>query len=143
MKTKKILLFLIFSIFIFASASMNEFKGKTPDPIHADDDPVIQLSESQIEKIHDQTFLGYVHRAQSAGTRENQVFKVFMKYQSGQKESIQKVIESLDVESVYYYRYVELISIQAEAGTLATLLSEESVLSLEPDKINKASGVCN
>lgn len=143
MKKKNILLFLIFSAILFTSAFINDFKGETPDLSLAKGDPVFQLSEPMIEKIHDQAFLGYVHQAQSDETREIQIFKVFIKYQSGQKESIQKVIDTLDVENVYFYRYTNLISIQAEAGTLASLLTEESVLSLEPDKINKASGVCN
>ena len=139
---KKKLLLIISSIFLLSAAAMNEINSKTPEPFNADNDPVIQLSETMIEKIHDRVFMEYVHQAQSLGIRKNQVFKVFIQYKTGQKELIQKILQPLDVEDVYFYQYTDLISIQAEAGTLATLLAEKNVLSLEPDQISKPSGVC-
>jgi len=94
------------------------------------------LTEAEVKKVNDPGFLKYVNQALKLKKRELSTFKVFISYDPDRKEYLKGLTQKLETEDIYFYRYTNLISIQAEAGVLAELLTEKAVLTIETDEVS-------
>lgn len=127
-----ILLLMIFAIAIGFTPVIADNNGL----VQNEKDPVLKLTEAEVKKVNDPGFLKYVNQALKLKKRELSTFKVFISYDPDRKEYLKGLTQKLETEDIYFYRYTNLISIQAEAGVLAELLTEKAVLTIETDEVS-------
>lgn len=135
MKKRRPAIIFLFIIFLISIGFSPVIADKS-DFVQNENDPVLKLTEADMKKINDPDFLEYVNQALKLKKRELSVFKVFISYDPDKKEYLKVLTQKLETEDIYFYHYTNLISIQAEAGVLAELLTEKAVLTIETDGIN-------
>ena len=88
-------------------------------------------------------FLSYVTqiRSEKSAPAEAKAFKVFIKYQEGERENLKRLLGQSDTEEVYFYNALNLVSVQIRGDILANVLKEgeDTVISVNTDSVNEIS----
>lgn len=102
-----------------------------------------ELTSTDLSKIEDAAFLSYVTqiRSEKSAPAEAKAFKVFIKYQEGERENLKRLLGQSDTEEVYFYNALNLVSVQIRGDILANVLKEgeDTVISVNTDSVNEIS----
>ncbi len=103
------------------------------------------LTMEDLSKIEDPAFLSFVTqiRAEKSASTAAKTFKVFIKYQEDEREKLERLLGQSEVEEIFFYRFLNLVSIQTSGDILANVLKEgeDTVISVNTDSVNEISDI--